>query len=144
MKTILIQRPLESTDQGTFGILRTEGFSCGVLELPWRNNERNISCIPEGIYEVIPLSKKFGQVFLINTVRDRGGILIHSGNFAGDVSKNYLTHSQGCLLLGKEKTFFGNNKQYGITLSKTTVRRFNDFIGKEKFTLTIEGGGNYV
>jgi len=25
-------------------------FICHTIELPWRNNQRNISCIPEGVY----------------------------------------------------------------------------------------------
>jgi len=33
----------KSTDEGTQGILVTEGFSCKILELPWRYNKPNIS-----------------------------------------------------------------------------------------------------
>ena len=34
---------------GTFGVLIKDGVPlCVTLELPWRDNERSISCIPEG------------------------------------------------------------------------------------------------
>ena len=38
---------------GTNGTLTLNGhFVCFTLELPWKENKRNISCIPEGKYEL--------------------------------------------------------------------------------------------
>ena len=37
-------------------------YACNTIELPWKDNRRQISCIPEGAYKVTPrVSTKFGQ-----------------------------------------------------------------------------------
>ena len=44
---------------GTNGTLTLNGhFVCFTLELPWKENKKNISCIPEGKYE---LKARFSQ-----------------------------------------------------------------------------------
>ena len=58
------------------------------LELAWRNNQRRISCIPEGTYSLHPhYSAKFGKCLHVrmpegnSTITGgRTGILIHKGN----------------------------------------------------------------
>ena len=36
---------------GTNGKLECEGkLICNTIELPWKNNEKRVSCIPEGKY----------------------------------------------------------------------------------------------
>ena len=53
------------------------------IELPWRENQRNISCIPEGIYEVeIRHSKRFKRHIWIRNVINRKWILLHPANDA--------------------------------------------------------------
>lgn len=49
METVQLFR-LKRSDQGTMGLLMAPSFSCYTLELPWRDNQRNISCIPESEY----------------------------------------------------------------------------------------------
>jgi len=64
-----------------------------VLELPWRDNYRNVSCIPAGEYRITPENNsRFKDHFRVHGVEGRSGILGHRGNFPRD------TH--GCLLLG--------------------------------------------
>lgn len=57
------------------------------LELPWKNNTTQISCIPDGEYEVektySPSFKK--QLWLIKNVPNRSGIRIHSANFVSEL-----------------------------------------------------------
>lgn len=86
---------------GTFGVLHTEYKPlCVTLELPWRNNDRKISCIPTGLYTVNDYqSPSHGHVFKISDVPDRSNILIHTGNVRLD--------SQGCILVGKSFTSGG-------------------------------------
>ena len=73
--------------------LKTELFRFYTLELPWRNNERSISCIPEGTYKTIKhKSPKFGNSFWLQDVQNRSEILIHRGNFTRD--------TRGCILPG--------------------------------------------
>ena len=36
---------------------------CHTMELPWRDNERRLSCIPTGVYNVVKhQSPKFGHI----------------------------------------------------------------------------------
>jgi len=90
-----LKRIASDNDQ-TFGVLMVDDRPlCVTLELPWRNNERNISRIPEGDYICREVnSPKFGKTFEICDVPDRGHILFHKGNYAID--------TRGCVLLGSE------------------------------------------
>jgi hypothetical protein len=138
MKEVFLFRYLNS-DQGTEGVLTTEGFFCKTLELPWRNNKRNVSCIPDGEYKVaIRQSPRFGTVYHVKEVTGRTYILIHSGNFAGDKSKGYKTHVNGCILLGKKHGFLG--EQRAVLNSRITIRKFMNFMQYEPFTLYVVGG----
>lgn len=66
-------------------------FNCFTIELDWKNNQRNISCIPKGIYSVNEYtSKKFKETIIINNVPNRSGILIHAANRA-------MIDLQGCI-----------------------------------------------
>jgi len=99
---------LRRSDQGTEGILVSGNYDCRTLELPWRDNQKQISCIPPGEYDVeMRLSNKYGRIYWVRQVPNRTYILIHSGNYTGDVSKGYKSHVMGCILLGKESGFLG-------------------------------------
>ena len=53
------------------------------IELPWLRNKRNVSCIPEGRYELKKgMSQQRGLHIRVQEVKDRDGILIHPGNDA--------------------------------------------------------------
>lgn len=95
----------QSTDAGTFGWLTTlNGFACHTLELPWRNNERRISCIPPGRYvALLHNSPKFGKTVWLQDVPGRSEILIHAGNVAGDRSKGLKSDVDGCILVGASR-----------------------------------------
>jgi hypothetical protein len=63
------------------------------LELPWKENRRSVSCIPEGIYKVIkqpPKADRPYPYFRLPQVEGRSGILIHRGTEP--------SHSKGCIL----------------------------------------------
>ena len=81
---------------------------CDTLENPWINNERNISCIPEGEYPVrLRLPRESGTRdylhLLVQEVPNRDWILFHRGNFPKDTS--------GCILvgLGSQQDFVNNS-----------------------------------
>lgn len=78
--------------QGTNGEMLHNGESvCFTIELPWKNNEKNISCIPEGKYSVlVRCNKEFGWHLILTGVLDRDGILIHPANDA-------LKELKGCI-----------------------------------------------
>jgi len=78
--------------RGTNGEIRFNNEQlCYTIELPWKNNEHNISCIPEGNY---PLQKRcsehFGWHLQVMNVPDRVLILIHPANDA-------LKELKGCI-----------------------------------------------
>jgi len=124
------------SDHGTEGILSVGNFSCFTLELPWKDNQPNISCIPEGTYPVsIRISPKYNKVYHVSNVEDRKHILIHSGNLAGNVSKGLKTHVQGCILLGKYRGILVNQK--AVLYSRPTVSAFMLFLDFEPFELII-------
>jgi Family of unknown function (DUF5675) len=71
------------------------------LELPWLDNSKNRSCIPENIYQCeIYSSKKFGLTRIIKQVENRTGILFHAGNTTADTN--------GCILIGKHFSYLDN------------------------------------
>ena len=123
-------------NQGTEGILFTGGFNCKVLELPWRDNQRNISCIPAGEYEtIIRYSQKFGTIYWVLKVEDRTYVYIHSGNWAGDINLGLKSHTYGCLLLGKKFGYLMG--QRAVLNSRITVRQFMDHMNNKPFKLHI-------
>lgn len=78
--------------QGTNGQLFADGnHLCFTIELPWKDNSRRISCIPEGKYRLSKrYSAKFGWHFLVSAVENRSLILIHPAN-------NALKELAGCI-----------------------------------------------
>jgi len=91
-------------------------MSCVSLELPWKDNQHDISCIPEGVYEIRPFnSVKFGHCFQVMDVPDRDYILIHKGNYNRD------TH--GCILLGSSFSDIDKDGNQDVISSKVTVEK---------------------
>lgn len=77
----------------TIGEIIFEEFKCFTLELPWRLNANNVSCIPAGEYPVEKYnSPSKGPCLLLSGVPKRSWIEIHSGNFTREI--------QGCILVG--------------------------------------------
>lgn len=133
-----------SDDQGTFGILAAPelSFACFTIELPWMDNQRNVSCIPNGSYLCRwYFSSSFGQhLYKVCDVPDRSGVAIHSGNVAGDKNKGYRSHSLGCPLLGKRRGILWGQK--AVLISRLAVGTFFRFMDKQDFNLHIAGGYN--
>ena len=92
MKLTLSRGP--SGPKGTFGILfsSTNEPLCLTLELPWKDNQPDVSCIPEGEYQVSRNQTAKGG-FRLHDVPGREGVLIHAGNTIRDIL--------GCILVGK-------------------------------------------
>lgn len=127
---------MKRNDQGTEGMIFFEGFNCYTLELPWRDNRRSISCIPPGEYNVrTRRSPRFGFTYHITEVPGRSYILIHSGNWAGDVSKGFKSHVNGCLLLGKKRGWLSGQK--AVLNSRITVKRFMKYMDYQPFKLKV-------
>lgn len=127
---------LESGDQGTFGILSSERFTCFTTELPWRNNEPSKSCIPPGTYTAAwHRSPRFGWTYKLQQVPGRSEILLHSGNYAGDTDRGYISNSHGCILLALKLGTL--DKQKAGLMSRVAVSNFNKYMNQDPFLLEI-------
>lgn len=115
----------ESSNVGTRGVLTDAAGEhiCYTLELPWLDNQKNISCIPNGIYGVVPHNgEKYKGVWRLLDVPNRAGILIHAGNTKKDI--------QGCILVGLREY------SQGVLDSQLAMKKLRG-IFPETFTLEI-------
>lgn len=101
MRRALLTRD-QASDEGTFGTFMSDSsFFCHTGELPWRENESNFSCIPEGTYLcTYRASEKHGDCYHVEGVSGRTAIEIHSANFVGDATKGFKCQLLGCIALG--------------------------------------------
>ena len=92
-------------------------FKCKTLELPWKDNSHNISCIPEGIYGLKQYSsQKHPKNYEVAGVPDRDYVLIHKGNYNTDI--------QGCILVGDSYGDLNNDGEQDILNSGNTHDKF--------------------
>lgn len=93
MADINIQR-LSYSRTETMGIMRINNLRFFTLELPWLDNQKNISCIPTGEYNYIKRVSpgKGYEVIELVDVPDRAYIQIHLGNYTRQI--------EGCILPG--------------------------------------------
>ena len=121
------------TKESTIGELFLNGERlCDTLENPWLDNQRNISCIPEGEYPVrIRLPRESATRdyihLLVKDVKDRDYILFHIGNTAKDTS--------GCVLvgLGSKQDVVNNSRLAMDLLMKEIIN-----LGAENINLIIK------
>lgn len=128
---------LEFSDQGTVGKLFVDRLKLFTGELPWRDNQPSISCIPTGIYEcVYNWSPRFkGFSYEVLDVPNRTGIRIHPANFFGDKSMGYKSQVEGCISLGMRMGFIDG--QRAVHLSQKAVQIFEDYMAGEDFILEL-------
>ena len=123
VRTIL--RLTEHPYFGTFGVMIDDDRGIPIhttLERTWKNNEPNVSCIPEGEYLCKRWrSMKHPNTFEITGVKGRFACLFHRGNI-DDLD------SEGCILVGEnfdpvynKKT---NRQDYGILGSAAGFAQF--------------------
>lgn len=136
MRRAVLNR-IESGDQGTFGVLKLDsGLMLFTVELPWRNNLPEKSCIPEGEYECRwRASPKFGNCYHVLNVPDRSNILFHAGNFGGDVDLGFKSDLLGCIAPGlKICRMFG---QMAVSKSRTALDRMHLDLKTAPFMLSV-------
>ena len=82
------------TQNITFGhLLYDNEFVCHFFELPWRNNKKEVSCIPEGEYhfKIIDRHERLGLCYYCETkIKGRSEIFIHVANTTNEI--------KGCLV----------------------------------------------
>lgn len=132
----ILQRLL-SNEKVTLGMMLVEGRPFfPTLELPWKNNQPNISCIPAGTYKCVKtFSNHFQkQVFLLQDVPGRSAVEIHIGNKVEDI--------QGCIVIGMQYSL----SAYEIVHSAVAFDVFMKMVPNE-FNLIIkdvENGPNTI
>jgi len=98
------------TENSTIGeLFLNDEFMCDTLENPYLDNQRNISCIPEGQYSVRLRTARESATrdylhLLVKDVPNRDYILFHIGNSPKDTS--------GCILvgIGREQDAVNNSR----------------------------------
>lgn len=120
-------------EKGTNGALFLHGaLLCFMIELPWKENKPKISCIPEGVYEIVPrTSVKHRNHLLVRNVSNRSLILIHVANDAS-------TQLEGCMAPVTQLTGIGKGLSSRAALEKLLSLCHQTFQRNEKVYLTIK------
>lgn len=135
LQSLKIVRVAKKTSSANIGLMLVNGVPGFVtLEPRDMNNERHVSCIPEGFYDcervrdrTLRNGHKIDETLLVTGVPDRDGILFHAGNIEDD--------TEGCILLGLGLLPGGNF----ITSSQLAMQRFKENVLSvgSRFTLEI-------
>lgn len=138
MKEVIVERvylPTESLGSMYFGGVMVSK----TMELPWKENQRSVSCIPEGTYRVtkeppIQANDPAGRHerpywhFRVHNVPGRSGILIHR--------ISYVSGLKGCLGVGKEFKDINNDGVPDMIRSGEALQELVDLLPDE-FNLII-------
>lgn len=132
---IVITRTQQNDIQtlGTLEVFNTTEklFECKTLELPWKNNKQNISCIPNGHYFAKKhISPTFGKSIWIKDVKERSEILIHKGNFYSDI--------KGCILVGEKHIDINSDGYKDVTNSTVTMEKLYNLVKDPIYINIIE------
>lgn len=92
---LTIERKM-STENCTMGYLVANGeVLCYTLELPWKDNQGMLSCIPPGTYTgILRYDKTDRWRIQLEEVPGRTAVQIHMGN--------YTSQTLGCVLVGSD------------------------------------------
>ena len=121
-------------DRGTNGALLLKGEQiCATIELPWKNNQHRISCIPEGRYALKKrYSPKHGWHLELMEVPNRQWILIHPAN-------NAVTELEGCIAPVDVLTASGRGLGSRVAFNRLTALVFPVLNRQEVVWLNING-----
>lgn len=116
----------------TVGILNYGIFARAcTLELPYKSNQQNVSCIPSGYYKAqYRKSPSNGDVLELKNVPDRSFIQIHSGNYTSQIA--------GCILVGDSTVDINNDGILDVANSKGALEKLLAWAGKDEFILVIK------
>lgn len=115
------------------GFIRLFGYS---LELPDKQNKRNISRIQPGVYKAKKRwSQKFKWHIHITNVPNRSYILIHAGN--------YYTDIEGCILVGTDWKDINEDGLLDVVNSRFTLNNMLDLLPND-FYVKIKDDNNIL
>lgn len=124
-----LKRIVKASDLTYGALLDPEGYPvCLMLEKPWKGNQTDISCIPEGRYHCVRYkSPTKGDVWLLEGTEPRDMIEIHPANLTIEL--------KGCLAPGRE---FGKiNGTHAILGSRLAFMDLENSTGGKDFWLNI-------
>tara|TARA_R110000803_G_scaffold61223_1_gene120958 strand:+ start:618 stop:1025 length:408 start_codon:yes stop_codon:yes gene_type:complete len=131
---ILRQEYLEKQTLGFLYIVDGDiAFSCNTLELPWKENKQNISCVPTGEYKCkFEYSDRFNRyLWELKDVPNRSECKFHSAN--------YFRQLNGCIALGDSFKDIDGDGWRDVSNSVETMRKFhNELNGLTEITLIIK------
>jgi hypothetical protein len=107
-------------------------YKCKTLELPWKNNQRNVSCIPKGTYKarIVPNSPSFNYTHIdVLDVPNRTFIKIHRGNFYHQIL--------GCILVGTEWRDIDGDGLLDVVSSKEALDNILELSNEEIESIQI-------
>jgi hypothetical protein len=123
MKKFVLARSYLATK--TVGVLtHSEGLSLSTLELPWRKNKPNKSCIPEDVYLVVRDKTGRHQWYSVQDVEGRTFIEFHPAWTVKDLL--------GCIGLG-----ITLNSSFDPLYPEEAMLELLAYVGDEDFLLTI-------
>lgn len=141
MELQLLRNQFEGGTNGALFYQRK--FICFMIELPWKENAQNISCIPDGRYELeLWFTSRFKHHLVVKNVPGRSGILVHAAN-------NAAKELRGCLAPVTHLTGIGTGILSRKALDKLLLIFERCRKKKEPMILTItsavfcNGDGNY-
>jgi hypothetical protein len=129
MKTVYIIR-YQIGDKQSLGTLLVvkDGrilFSSHLLERGWQNNQRNISCIPSGTYDLRKeYSSKFNRkLWEAYGVPNRSECKFHASNFWKQLN--------GCFAPGEARVNIGSDSELDMVNSADMLDSFMDAMGTD-------------
>nr|WP_188050025.1 DUF5675 family protein [Flavobacterium sp. GP15] len=119
--------------EGTNGKLVCQGrLICYTIELPYKDNIPQVSCIPEGEYFIVKrYSKRFGWHFEILQVPQRSLILFHPANHA-------LSELRGCIAPVSQLSGAGSGIQSKKAFNKLKTLVYPELETKESILLLVQ------
>ena len=101
------------------------------FELPWVNNDHNLSCFPKGVYPALYVnSPKHGWVYELQDVPGRAEVQLHIGNDLAD--------TLGCVLVGKYHGLVWKGRPWarkstvGVLESRVAFNEFMKAAGRDR------------
>lgn len=136
MKIVRINRKKQDATQ-TLGFVLVTGdndepvYADISLERGWRDNKRNVSCIPEGMYT---LKKEWSPRFKMDLweiygVEGRSECKFHAANYWHDLN--------GCIAPGIAVKDIDRDGRLDVTSSRASLERFHAAMGDDKEAILI-------
>lgn len=95
------------------------------LELPWKDNQRMVSCIPGNgaeytVWKCLPTKNRPYEFLWVKDVPNRDSILFHPGNYTSQIL--------GCILPGDSHVFLNKDDIVDVANTTATLKKITDIV----------------